>query len=200
MKGFDKDLNGLWEIKTEIRESMIFVNLDAGNDVTSQVLFDVETDLRRWKVNHMIHIEEWKIKGNFNWKLAGKVTQVRWLSVLTYIAGSLLRRQSKKKGLSAIFPFQQSEEYLDVFCTTIFRRLYSGQVLTLRLLPLSKNSTMVECNLYGSDAKMSPKSVGNLKTEVKLAIQEHDHLQNRLVHDGLQISDRKWLEQQTAAS
>ena len=46
---------------------------------------------------------------------------------------------------------------------------------------------------------MSPKSVGNLKTEVKLAIQEHDHLQNRLVHDGLQISDRKWLEQQTAA-
>jgi phenylpropionate dioxygenase-like ring-hydroxylating dioxygenase large terminal subunit len=74
VKGFDKNLNGLWEVKTEIRESMVFVNLDAGNEVTSQVLLGVEADLRRWNVNHMRPIEEWEIKGNFNWKLAGKHT------------------------------------------------------------------------------------------------------------------------------
>ena len=67
-------MNGLWEVKTEIRESMVFVNLDAGNEVTSQVLLGVEADLRRWNVNHMRPIEEWEIKGNFNWKLAGKHT------------------------------------------------------------------------------------------------------------------------------
>ncbi|PSS14887.1 hypothetical protein M430DRAFT_73793, partial [Amorphotheca resinae ATCC 22711] len=35
VKGFEKDLNGLWEVKTEIRESMVFINFDVGNEVTS---------------------------------------------------------------------------------------------------------------------------------------------------------------------
>jgi phenylpropionate dioxygenase-like ring-hydroxylating dioxygenase large terminal subunit len=72
VQGFDKDLNGLWEVKTEIRESMVFVNLDVGNEVTSQVLGGVENDLRQWGANEMISIEEWKLEGKFNWKLAGK--------------------------------------------------------------------------------------------------------------------------------
>jgi hypothetical protein len=87
--------------------------------------------------------------------------------------------------------FRQADEYLNVFCTTIFRRLSSGQLLTLRLLPLSKNSTTVECNLYASDSGMSRESIENLKVEVQGAIQEHDRLQNALAHGGLQISDRK---------
>lgn len=72
MKGFEKNLNGLWEIRTEIRESMIFVNLDVDNEVTSQVIGGIETSLRRWMVNEMVPVEEWKVEGSFNWKLAGK--------------------------------------------------------------------------------------------------------------------------------
>lgn len=72
VKGFEKDLNGLWEVKTEIRESMVFINFDVGNEVTSQVLGGLEMDLRRWRTCEMEWVDEWKVEGNFNWKLAGR--------------------------------------------------------------------------------------------------------------------------------
>lgn len=81
MKGFEKDLNGLWEVRTEIRESMIFVNLDSGNEVTSQALSGIDGILRRWGINDMALVAEWRIEGSFDWKLACKCNRgslVRW--------------------------------------------------------------------------------------------------------------------------
>lgn len=72
VKGFEKDLNGLWEVRTEIRESMVFVNLDSGNEVTSQALSSIDGNLRRWGINDMALVGEWRIEGSFNWKLACK--------------------------------------------------------------------------------------------------------------------------------
>jgi hypothetical protein len=191
VQGFDKDLNGLWEVKTEIRESMVFVNLDVGNEVTSQVLGGVENDLRRWGANEMISIEEWKFEGKFNWKLAGKCPYRLGQFVLTYVAGSLLRIKFKKAGLLTFLSPFTSEEYLDVFDTSIFHRLSSGELLTLRLLPLSRNSTTVECTLYSSESGTSRKKIDGLKMEGQLAMAELEVLQNALVHAGLEISDRK---------
>lgn len=72
VKGFEKAMNGLWEVRTEIRQSMVFVNLDADNEVTSQALGDIDADLRLWRVAELSWIEEWKLEGEFNWKLAGR--------------------------------------------------------------------------------------------------------------------------------
>lgn len=71
VKGFDKDMNGLWEVRTSIRDSMVFVNFDATEDVRN---FDLEVP-ENWIVNSKIAelgwVGGWKLDGNFNWKLAG---------------------------------------------------------------------------------------------------------------------------------
>jgi nitrite reductase/ring-hydroxylating ferredoxin subunit len=194
VKGFEKDLNGLWEVKTEIRESMIFVNLDVGNEVTSQVLSDGEGNLRRWKTNDMSWIEEWKLEGRFNWKLAGKYLYTRELrkwSMLTYKAGFLLPSNSGREGLSSFLSFGSSDEYLNMFHTTVFRRLRSGQLLTLRLLPLSRNTTRIECNLYGTGSRTNRNRVDNLKMEIQFAIEQLEFRQHTLMHNGSDYSDCK---------
>lgn len=70
--GFDKNMNGLWEIKTSISQSMVFVNFDAASEVDSLSLGDVETRLKRWSLAKMECLEDWKVEGAFNWKLLGR--------------------------------------------------------------------------------------------------------------------------------
>ena len=107
--------------------------------------------------------------------------------MLTYKAATLLRNGSKKNGLSSFLPFGSSEEYLDLFRTTIFRRLTSGQLLALRLLPLSRSTTKIECNLYGIESTARSSRIDSLKMEVKLAIEQLELQQYALEHDGLDI-------------
>ena len=70
VNGFDKDSNGLWEMKLEVRQSMVFVNFDIGDN--SQALrLQREEALRSWRSTDMRCIAEWKVGGAFNWKLGG---------------------------------------------------------------------------------------------------------------------------------
>ncbi|KAK0105061.1 hypothetical protein ONS96_004464 [Cadophora gregata f. sp. sojae] len=69
--GFDKETNGLWEIKTSIVLSMVYVNFDASTHVDSFDLHGSEVLLRKWSVSKMKCLEEWKTEGAFNWKLLG---------------------------------------------------------------------------------------------------------------------------------
>lgn len=69
--GFDREMNGLWELKLEIREAMVFVNFKTGDDSDLLCLADVERCLRRWRTSKMQFLEDWKVDGAFNWKLLG---------------------------------------------------------------------------------------------------------------------------------
>ena len=69
--GFDKEMNGLWEIKTAVSQSMVFVNFDAAANVAPLDLGDIETRLRKWSLSQMKSLDDWKVEGAFNWKLLG---------------------------------------------------------------------------------------------------------------------------------
>jgi hypothetical protein len=114
--------------------------------------------------------------------------------VLTFEAGSLLRNSSRRKALFSFLPFPSSEEYLSVFHTTVFRRLSSSEVLTLRLLPLSRNTTKVECNLYVKDfkdTKASRRRIDHLKTSIKLEIEQLEIEQHKLLSGDEHMPDCK---------
>lgn len=81
--GFDKDLNGLWEIALEVRQSLLFVNLDAAKKSQGLVLGDVESTLARWRVSEMRCISDWKFEAAFNWKLLGLSSTLAYHTFLT---------------------------------------------------------------------------------------------------------------------
>lgn len=70
--GFDKNLNGLWELKTAVRGGMVFVNFEARAGALNELedSEDVLSLLKKWKVDQMELIDEWKTEGKFNWKIA----------------------------------------------------------------------------------------------------------------------------------
>lgn len=70
MQGFEKEANGLWEVKTQVRGDMVFVNFDAGSEVAALKLERAER-LKRWDMKKKTSILDWKVEGAFNWKLAG---------------------------------------------------------------------------------------------------------------------------------
>jgi phenylpropionate dioxygenase-like ring-hydroxylating dioxygenase large terminal subunit len=69
VEGFDKEVNGLWELKLEVQESFVFVNFNTGPVVTKPHL-DNSSSLVRWNIEKMECVAEWKMDGKFNWKLA----------------------------------------------------------------------------------------------------------------------------------
>lgn len=72
--GFDKEQNGLWELKTEIRAGMVFVNFDARSDVESVSLGGSEDALKRWDTGSMRYVASWKTEAPVNWKSFGTYT------------------------------------------------------------------------------------------------------------------------------
>ena len=69
--GFDKRKNGLWEVKTEAREGMVFINLDARSQIEGLGLGDSEIAMRRWGTATMKCIADWKIEAAVNWASFG---------------------------------------------------------------------------------------------------------------------------------
>jgi phenylpropionate dioxygenase-like ring-hydroxylating dioxygenase large terminal subunit len=70
--GFDKSMNALWEVKTKVINSLVFVNFDAGEKVSDVELKKSTKPLEKWNMKDMRCTAEWKIDGRFNWKLACK--------------------------------------------------------------------------------------------------------------------------------
>lgn len=70
--GFDKGKNGLWEVKTEVREGMVFINFDARPNVEASSLEDSETVvLRRWGTATMTYVADFRFEVAANWKSLG---------------------------------------------------------------------------------------------------------------------------------
>jgi phenylpropionate dioxygenase-like ring-hydroxylating dioxygenase large terminal subunit len=79
--GFDKDMNSLWEIAIEVHQSLLFVNLDAGQPKGLD-LGDMENKLANWRVSEMSCISDWKFEAAFNWKLLGMYGSLLLLALL----------------------------------------------------------------------------------------------------------------------
>ncbi|KAH8790340.1 hypothetical protein F5882DRAFT_491748 [Hyaloscypha sp. PMI_1271] len=145
---FDKEKNGLWEVKTEVREGMVCINFDARRDIESMSPAEGETILRRWGVAMMQCIVDWKIEASVNWKCLGFLEP-------------RVDRQQEQWWLSYLPPrFQLGKQTLRVSGTTIVRRVAYGIVIVLAAFPQSANSTIIECSVFASK---SPK-VTDLET------------------------------------
>ena len=99
--GFDKAMNGLWELKTEVRNSMVFVNFEAGSREAEFELGESERLFKRWRISDMKWAHEWKAEGAFNWKHAGGSFVTLLNLMLTYYSRKLLHR-NPKEGRAAI--------------------------------------------------------------------------------------------------
>jgi len=69
--GFDKSKNALWEVKTDVINSLVFVNFDARDHVQNVEFGNSMKPFKTWKMKDMRCAAEWKVEGQFNWKLAG---------------------------------------------------------------------------------------------------------------------------------
>ncbi len=72
VSGFDKEKNGLWEVNTEVREGMVFINFEARNNVEAFSLGNSETVLlRRWGTATMTYVADFRFEVASNWKTLG---------------------------------------------------------------------------------------------------------------------------------
>ncbi|KAE9365519.1 ISP domain-containing protein [Stipitochalara longipes BDJ] len=136
--GFDKKNNGLWEVKTEVREGVVFINVDARHKIEHLSLGGAEIAMRRWGTAKMKCIADWKIEAAVNWNSLdfsqpGRDLEAKpwWPSLLSLL-------------------FQQREQTFQMCSTTIVRRLPSGMLVILAAFPKSANSTTIECNILAS--------------------------------------------------
>jgi hypothetical protein len=63
-------MNALWELNTETRHSLVFVNLETGDDIPTLELGNAKRGIKESQVALMQWVSEWKLEGNVNWKLA----------------------------------------------------------------------------------------------------------------------------------
>lgn len=110
--------------------------------------------------------------------------------VLISVAGSLSLKEPRKPRFALLPMLFSSREYLDVFDTVIFCRLSSSHVMTVRLLPVSRGRTMLDCSVYGVWTNFGSAIIHKVQKEIHLTIQGLELRQNSLVHGGTQISNR----------
>lgn len=72
VKGFEKERNGLFEVKTKVTKSgFVMVNLDARANMEEEPKFeDVELAAGGRKMEKSKWVAELRFEGQFNWKLA----------------------------------------------------------------------------------------------------------------------------------
>ncbi|KAF4625238.1 hypothetical protein G7Y89_g12930 [Cudoniella acicularis] len=162
---FDKSINGLWEVKTEVKNGMVLVNLDSSSNLQQINLGESETELDNWKLQNLHCIHEWKVNGCFNWKLAGDFSKLQTPKGL------------KQPSLGLLSRFKSCQKSLRIGWTTVIRHTQSGGLLTLRYLPLSSTTTMVDCCLYTSDPINAEKDheLQTLKESVRWEVKQLEH-------------------------
>ena len=102
-------------------------------------------------------------------------------------------RTNKRPFWEFILPasFRTEDQCLALSHTTVLRRLTSGRVLTVRLLPISANQTLIECNVYGRTSrhtKATQMELESAKNEVQLEIEQLEHQQTVLINNSGQTT------------
>lgn len=180
--GFDKEANALWEVALEVRQSLLFVNLDAGEPTQELALGDVGSLLSKWRVPEMRCISDWKFEAAFNWKLLGLPGVVVHGIMLT-AAGTLKNEHQMVQApfWTDMLPswIRQQPQDARILQTTLFRRLASGRILTIKAIPKSAKLSMVECSIFSKHPKNS-KQLEELKTRIYHDIERLESIQRRI--------------------
>ncbi len=82
--GFDKSINGLWQLRVKVKESLVFISID-NNSLPEKVATTEIQNFKRWRLDDMECVERWIIepleaddqRNNFNWKLLGVLTSIK---------------------------------------------------------------------------------------------------------------------------
>lgn len=164
---FDKEANALWEVALEVRQSLLFVNLDAGEPTQELALEGVESLLSKWRVPEMRCISDWKFEAAFNWKLLGALKNEHqmvqapfWTEMLPSWIG-------------------QQPQDAQILHTTLLKRLTSGRILIMKAIPKSAKVSMVECSIFSKHPK-NPKQLEELKTRIYHDIERLESIQRRI--------------------
>ncbi|CZR63581.1 uncharacterized protein PAC_13478 [Phialocephala subalpina] len=180
--GFDKKLNSLWEVALEVRQSLLFVNLDAGKPTQDLDLGVIESLLSSWRVPEMRCISDWKFEAAFNWKLIGLPGSELYVTVLT-ASGALKNEHQMMRApfWTEMLPswIGQQQQDAQMLHTTLVRRLASGRVLTIKAIPKSAKVSMVECSVFSKYPK-NPKQLEELKTRIYHDIERLESIQRRI--------------------
>ncbi|RFU27393.1 hypothetical protein B7463_g8932, partial [Scytalidium lignicola] len=193
VEGFDKELNGLWEIKTEVRAGMVFINLEAGTAGQKFELNEKESILKRWRVKDMSYSEEWKVESNLNWKFLAEYFNLDE-------SGDALSSSSLSSYLHSWFQTRQAT--VGLCPATIATKLPSGELVTLRSIPKSAAITSIECNLYTTNEKdrKLQKKVEQFKEELQAEIKRLEQLQQAAIQSGSDENDVDIKEFQDSAA
>jgi hypothetical protein len=105
--------------------------------------------------------------------------------------GSFLRSAQEKEGHSGwswLFPDRLGNQERDLSLSTnaIIRRLKSGNLLALRILPISAKSTAIECSIYAhgmTNQGQTPIEVESAKRDIQIAVEDLE-LQQRAIFSG----------------
>jgi phenylpropionate dioxygenase-like ring-hydroxylating dioxygenase large terminal subunit len=73
LPGFDKTMNGLWEVKTQVHFNMVFINFDGSNMTAPLNLDGIGAIMKSWDISKLVFVSDWKVEGGFNWKLMGNL-------------------------------------------------------------------------------------------------------------------------------
>lgn len=180
VEGFDMEANGLWEIKTEIRQGMIFINFDAAELVEDISVDSLGLLLKNFgKSRDVKVVAEWQVEAAFNWKLAGEQgLRAKTTGLILEVAEMFPGLEKERAKMPFLSMWSKSEDQSQRICyTTIIRKLVSGTILTIRILPMSPVKTTLECVLYESGSQKSADEVWGLKKAIqketqRLALQQ----------------------------
>ncbi|KAL3417216.1 cytochrome P450 oxidoreductase [Phlyctema vagabunda] len=143
VEGFDRELNSLWEIRAEVRDSLVFVNFDASEEIQSLDTDNNSKALEGWKVGELEWTTGWQVNAACNWKLAdGELSQPEeeastptlWQSIVSQWQGT-------------------GTKEIKISPSATLRLLPTGQVLSIRIMPQSAFSATIQCDVYAQTAK-----------------------------------------------
>ncbi|RDL40855.1 uncharacterized protein BP5553_00834 [Venustampulla echinocandica] len=172
--GFDKNMNGLWPIKLEVKDSMVFMNLDSSSQILDLELNESEQAFKRWDSKHVHCAVEWKVDCEFNWKLAAEdFSQLLAKENTRGLFNSLMAQR---------FKYQRRDFNLGHTATT--RRLAFGTLLTMRLLPQSAAITTIHCSIYKNQPINDKVELEfeSVKAEIQRGVQHLEQTQKRLLN------------------
>lgn len=192
VREFHKEANSLWELKMEIRDSLVFVNFDAGDSELTLDLGEASYLGRSSRIGEMRWVADWKVEGNFNWNLAGKYSKARFflaLYKLTKLAQGLCIQTSKPEETLTWWPSVLSlrthrQDWIShIGPNTIVQAFNGERVMISKILPRGPKTTIVECSIYEKSQKRTAalqKRIDELKTSVFFQVQKMEMLQESL--------------------
>ena len=187
---FDKDSNGLWEVRTEVIDELVFINFQNEGNI-SRISLPKLSKRSKISLKTMTVCAEWKIEGNFNWKLAGKPCFIHvYKNLLIFLVDKLPSIQPGTKLMRGwLFPFiftrlgeKQGPQELGL--TAFIQYLSPRYTMTTRVLPRSKGYSTVEFVLYENSSRRYPveqSDISKLEQKSWSEIRQLEHTQRTLL-------------------